>query len=186
MAEVLFDFDGILEGIDDRAYEARACARERADGLWEGWLEFVPMDGSAALRTGRETTQPDRANLEYWASGLTDSYLDGALLRVLRPTPTVRSRSTSIGRPAFDEPAALGSPSLETVQAAPRAVLDPFAVYAEGDEILTQQLDALSDGQLRAIVRAYGLSNASVDALNTMDKPALMGTIVAAVRRGAA
>ena len=88
MKEVLFDFDGIIEGIDHRSYEARACGRERTDGMWEGWLEFVPMDGTRSLQTGRETTQHDRANLEYWASGLTSSYLDGALLRILRSPPT--------------------------------------------------------------------------------------------------
>jgi hypothetical protein len=85
MAEVLVKFEGTVTGIDERAYEARACGRERTDGLWEGWLEFVPNDGTAALRTGRETTQPNRDDLVYWATGLTAGYLDGALLRTLRP-----------------------------------------------------------------------------------------------------
>jgi len=51
-------------------------------GTWEGWLDFVPL--SAVLpsrRTGRETTQPDRAALEYWATGLEPLYLAGAFER---------------------------------------------------------------------------------------------------------
>jgi hypothetical protein len=55
---------------------------ERVGGTWEGWIDFVPL--SAALpsrRTGRETTQPDRAALEYWATGLEPLYLAGAFER---------------------------------------------------------------------------------------------------------
>ncbi|HET6863131.1 MAG TPA: hypothetical protein VFH91_08780 [Pyrinomonadaceae bacterium] len=55
---------------------------ERVGGKWEGWIDFVPL--SAALpskRTGRETTQPDRAALEYWATGLEPLYLAGAFER---------------------------------------------------------------------------------------------------------
>jgi hypothetical protein len=36
--------------------------------------------------------------------------------------------------------------------------MDPFAVYAEGPNILRQQLNALSAPQLRAIARTYGLA----------------------------
>ena len=56
----------------------------RTDGTWEGRLEFVPL--SAALstrRTGRETTQPDPAALEYWATGLEPLYLAGAFERAV-------------------------------------------------------------------------------------------------------
>jgi hypothetical protein len=33
------------------------------------------------LRTERETTQPDKAVLEYWATGLEPIYFEGALAR---------------------------------------------------------------------------------------------------------
>jgi hypothetical protein len=53
-----------------------------SSGPWEGWIEFVPVDGAvASRRTGRETTQPDRVALEYWATGLQPLYLLGAFER---------------------------------------------------------------------------------------------------------
>jgi hypothetical protein len=73
------------------AYRARVYGEERSDGSWKGWLEFVP-EGTASLQPGRrcrteqETTQPDRAALEYWAGGLEPIYLEGALARALRNT----------------------------------------------------------------------------------------------------
>jgi len=185
MSEVLVEFEGTVTGIDERAYEARACGRERADGLWEGWLEFAPLDGSTVLRTGRETTQPSRGDAIYWATGLTINYLDGALLRILRPTPVVQPRPTR-AVPAYSEPAEPGTPATEAVRAIPRAVLDPFAVYAEGDHILRQQLNALSEGQLRIIIKAYGLTSADPSELDEITKPTLIGLIMMAVSRRAA
>lgn len=65
-----------------RLYDALIYGEPRADGTWEGWIEFRPVDGtSAALRTGRETTQPDRAALTYWATGLEPLYFAGAFER---------------------------------------------------------------------------------------------------------
>jgi len=58
--------------------------RRRADdGLWEGWIEFRLSDGSATLRTGRETVQSNLQSLKYWATGLEPTYLDGALARAI-------------------------------------------------------------------------------------------------------
>jgi len=59
--------------------------RERAYGrpgenLWLGWIAFTNEAG-AAVETEIETTQPDRAALEYWTSGIEPIYLDGALAR---------------------------------------------------------------------------------------------------------
>jgi hypothetical protein len=61
-------------------YTARAYGEERADGNREGWLEFHSAAG-AVRRTERETTQPGREALAYWASGLEPVYLDGAFTR---------------------------------------------------------------------------------------------------------
>lgn len=55
---------------------------EVVGNTWEGWIDFVPL--SAVLpsrRTARETTQPDRNALEYWATGLEPLYLAGAFER---------------------------------------------------------------------------------------------------------
>jgi hypothetical protein len=60
-----------------------AYGQARSDGTWIGWLTFTPRGKSsgAVLRTGHETTQPSRADLAYWASGLDPVYLEGALQR---------------------------------------------------------------------------------------------------------
>ena len=63
-------------------YDVLVYGEPRADGTWEGWLEFHPLSAALrARRTGRETTQPDRAALEYWATGLEPLYLNGAFER---------------------------------------------------------------------------------------------------------
>ena len=68
---------------DERGtFHALVMARERSDGTWEGWLEFVPTDtDSCRYATGIETRQHDRVTMERWASGLTAVYADGALAR---------------------------------------------------------------------------------------------------------
>lgn len=62
-------------------YEALVYGEPRPDGTWIGWLEFLPMTGGRVLRTGRETSQPNRDALEYWAGGLEPLYLEGAVER---------------------------------------------------------------------------------------------------------
>ena len=66
-------------------YVVWICAEERLDGTWEGWLEFHPtVPGQPILRTDQETSQPNRAAIEYWADGLEPIYLEGALARAQR------------------------------------------------------------------------------------------------------
>jgi hypothetical protein len=63
-------------------YTARICGLERADGTWEGWIEFHPTDATQPiLSTDQETSQPNRAAPEYWADGLEPIYLEGAIAR---------------------------------------------------------------------------------------------------------
>ena len=70
----------ILE--DSTAYAVFICGEERSDGTWAGWLEFHPTNSAQpALSTDQETSQPNRAALEYWATGLEPAYLEGALAR---------------------------------------------------------------------------------------------------------
>jgi hypothetical protein len=68
---------------DERGtFHALVMARERNDGSWEGWLEFVPQaEASGRYATPIETRQHDRVTMERWASGLTVVYADGALAR---------------------------------------------------------------------------------------------------------
>ena len=154
MAEVLVEFDAAFPGSDGANYAPRACARLGDDGLWEGWIEFTDLDTGTAIRTGRETTQPTRDDAMYWATGLTRVYLEGALARALGPVhPPEQSRvhvEPTFYRPA-PEPATVERPL------APRAVLDPFEVYAQGERVLRQELSALGVDHLHTIIRAYGL-----------------------------
>ena len=38
-------------------YYASIAAEQRLDGIWEAWLEYVPLDESDPLVTPTETTQ---------------------------------------------------------------------------------------------------------------------------------
>jgi len=83
--DVLHDF-GIFRTPGGEAFHARACGVAMDDGLWHGWLEFEPLEGGGApvLRSPRETTQPNRTDAVYWATGLSAVYLEGALERAIR------------------------------------------------------------------------------------------------------
>ncbi len=71
---------------DGHEYRARAMGRIRRDGTWIGWLEFRPVgSGGLVRRTLRETTQPSLEALRYWALGLNEIYLEGALRRTAVP-----------------------------------------------------------------------------------------------------
>jgi hypothetical protein len=69
-------------------YVVRVYGRERSDGTWEGWLEFVAVGAAQVLRTGRETTHSSREDLAYWATGLGAAYLEGAFARARRDLST--------------------------------------------------------------------------------------------------
>jgi len=85
MAEFVQEFSTRIAGDDGTLYAAKADAEARADGTWTGWLEFHPAaGGKASLKTGQETSQPNRMTIEYWASGLEPVYLEGAFVRARR------------------------------------------------------------------------------------------------------
>ena len=85
MSDVLIhEFTMRARDPDGHLYRARAIGRERDDRTWVGWIEFTPIGGGIVRRSPRETTQPNRAALVYWAYGLDEVYLDGALERALR------------------------------------------------------------------------------------------------------
>jgi len=154
MAEVLVEFDAAFQGSNGAKYSPRACTKAADDGRWEGWLEFSDLDTGAVIRTARETIQPTRDDVMYWATGLTRVYLEGALARAL--TPARRSEPLRVDvDPAFDGPAPVEVPA--DVPRTARAVLDPFEVYAQGERVLRQELSALDIDHLRAIVQAHGL-----------------------------
>ena len=145
MSDILVKFDEPISAPNGEAYFAQASGREVTGGLWEGWLEFAPVsDGLATLDSGRETTQPNRMNLEYWAQGLTKVYLEGALARAL-------ARASGGYASAPSETMNFGGGSRRSATPTPRRapissrpILDPFEVYSQGEGILRSQLGGLS------------------------------------------
>src|SRR5262245_31463884 len=177
MAEVFVEFSEPVMSKNGRIFTARACGSELDHHLWQGWLEFLPADGGAAIRSNRETTQPNRQDTEYWATGLTPIYLEGALERALNPLP----RST---QPIVSSPV-LPAPPKETNASPPahEGVLNPFSVYRhKGESMLRSQLSALSGWHLVNIIDAYALSEQRTAALESTPASVLVELIVSAVR----
>lgn len=176
MAEVILSYEGRVSGQDGQGYSVQACGRPFNGTVWEGWLEFIPDDGAAALRTGRETTQPNREDLEYWASGLEMVYLEGALRRALGPERVVET-PVAAEQPVFDRPA----PHEPPAQNGPHAALDPHHIHhSQGTEVLRQQLKALEMWQLRNVAIVH--TSVSESEAEDMDREALTAVIVEAVR----
>lgn len=79
MREIIVPYAYIVSSPDGSAYRARVIGHERADGIWEGVIEFA--SNRRRLITRVETTQPNAGALEYWATGLEDVYVENALTR---------------------------------------------------------------------------------------------------------
>ena len=65
-------------------YQVSVYGMERKDGTWSGWLQFRHPKTGVTTKTGQETSQPNRDALAYWATGVEDVYLEGALRRAER------------------------------------------------------------------------------------------------------
>jgi hypothetical protein len=170
MAETLLQYQQPVTAPDGTQYEARACGGPMpSGGLWQGWIEFVPLAGGEPIRTPRETTQPNRVDTEYWATGVSPVYLEGALQRAL----TKRTKTIPLPTP----PAVFPGP------APPSSVLNPFSVYGKGEPLLRSQLSALSSWHLVNIILAYELSDQGVAVLNSLPARQLIEIILSGVRK---
>jgi hypothetical protein len=186
MAEVIHVFEGPVL-INGKPYTVQVCGRPNGH-MWDGWIEFIPADGGDVRRSARETTQPDRAALEYWSGGLSGTYLEGSFARTIQPPPA--KVPAVLARPHFDAPAPPrigfdGAVHPHLAEGLPRvaghAVLDPFSVGAKGEDLLRRELGALRHWHLRNIAHAYGLADESMD-LEALSEPELVDLIVAAVQ----
>jgi hypothetical protein len=164
MAETLLQYRKLVRAPDGRKYTARACGRAMPGGPWQAWIEFVPTAGGPPIRTTRETTQPNRVDTVYWATGLSLVYLEGALHRAL-------SRPVDIW----------GLPSPRAVCSEP-AVLNPFSVYQKGEALLSSRLSVLSTWHLVNIAVRYGLTALDRAVLHRLPAPRLVEMIVLGVR----
>ena len=179
MAQTLIRFDTPVYDRDGRQYDVRACGRERENGQWEAWLEFVDVRTGEVLRTQRETTQPNLTDTNYWATGLTPVYLEGALERILY-SPALREPEP-LPAPHFDGPAprtrAKASPMSDR-----EPVLDPFSVYEKNPEQLARELTALRGFHLRQIIRDFELVDEREVPLEGLTEPQLGSLILQRVR----
>ena len=162
MERVLLTYRVTLATPSGRTYRPRACGRARSDGTWEGWLEFLPDDATPIVRSGRETSQPNLVDLEYWATGVTPIFLEGALERALVPAFT-HAIAGATGPPVSVP------------------VLDPFAAFAKGHLHLWTQLRGRSPRYLQQIIRTYRLASEG-DLVEVMTSRDLTEFIIAAVR----
>jgi hypothetical protein len=81
MAELIHRHSTHVRIPEGRIYTANIYGERQPDGAWIGWLEFEDRDGRVVLRTPRETSQPTREALDYWAGGLEPIYVEGAFRR---------------------------------------------------------------------------------------------------------
>ncbi|HEY7446991.1 MAG TPA: hypothetical protein VH702_02525 [Vicinamibacterales bacterium] len=179
MSEVLLEYPSAVTAADGRTFRARACASELPTGLWQGWIEFLPDDESELpRRSPRETTQPNRTDTHYWATGLTPIYLEGALKRALA-APRVITAPPAL-TPIFDDPAPASVIATEPERV---SAVDPFSLYEKGEMLLRQELGALATWRLLNLVEVYGLSTKPVEELSRLPREALFNLIVAGVKR---
>jgi hypothetical protein len=150
MAEVLVNFTEPIKSKSGDLYYGRVLGKPAADGLWEGWLDFSLAGSDEVVSTRRETEQRNRNDLRYWAQGLTMAYLQGALERARSPAtiqlkaePRVLVEST----PKPNPPRPVVVPK--------RIILDPFQTYVQGEDLLRNQLYALSHDDLQNIIEGY-------------------------------
>ena len=177
MAEVFVSFDTPI-GNELGTFHARVVGRHAEDGMWDGWLEFVPIDGNSDVVVGPvESRQPERHDLAYWASGLTPVFLEGALRRAQRPL-NVRVRTVEL--PSSDVPAQKTVTTTRVMSPGPEPVLDPFDVGGRNPDILKQELGALNRPRLLNIIVAYDLNPGGED-IAWMSERQLIQFIVTAV-----
>lgn len=176
MAEVLLEFAEAITSEEGKNYTARACGSEMPDGRWQGWIEFLPLGPGDPVRSSRETTQPNRRDTEYWASGLTYVYLEGSLRRALKPL--ARPIAPDVLPPLFDGPA-----PTPVAPSTTESVLDPFSVYRKGEALLRRQLSALAGWHLVNIIRRYELSDEDPAILSAAEPGRLVELIIDAVRQ---
>jgi len=82
----------------------------------------------------------------------------------------------------FDAPA---SPARQPAVRGPHAILDPFAVYAQGEHMLRRQLLALSADQLSNVILAYSLGDPIVPNSSPVDTAQRVEEVIATVRQRA-
>src|SRR5215204_4022311 len=89
MSEVIAHLDHTVVDHSGRKYYVNVASEPTADGQWEAWLEFLPLDDTDPLLTDTETTQPTHSAVAHWAMTLGETYVQGAFERAT-PQDSVR------------------------------------------------------------------------------------------------
>jgi hypothetical protein len=148
MSELITELDYRVVDNKGSEYYVSVAAEMTADGRWEAWLEFVPLDDSDVLLTPTETHQATRAAVEHWAAALSQVYVESAFSRAM-PAATVPTSTRVVARVIAPD----------TAVSAPTH-LDPFALMTQGKAVLRAALRPLSRAQLLAVISTYGLNPA--------------------------
>jgi len=149
MSEIIEHLPYTMADLQGREYYVSVAGNRRADGEWEGWLEFVPLDESDALITPTETTQTNRGALQHWAEALTEAYLQGAFARAVTATAAIIEPRVVARR--VNQAAAVAA----TVD-----LPDPFRLFIEGREAMRARLNAWPRATLLNIIAASNLNPA--------------------------
>jgi hypothetical protein len=90
MVHFVMQYSQVLVSPEHNDYVARVYAATHSEGRWDGWFVFFPLHGGREVATDRETTQSSLAAVSYWASGISTTYLEGALQRARALLPEAR------------------------------------------------------------------------------------------------
>jgi hypothetical protein len=163
VSEINADLTKTVISPNGHEYRVRMAGEQLPDGIWEAWLEFIPIDDSLdVLLTRTETTQPSQADVVRWSDTLTDVYIQGAFTRAV---------SASNGRRIL-----VSDPTM----AAGEAALDPFEVLRRGRAALRARLRVRSRSELLAIIARCDLNPANKDLSQLSDVQLVTFIITAA------
>jgi hypothetical protein len=165
MPEIIADLEATVVSPHDAEYYVQIVGERMSNGVWEAWLEFVPLDDTLnVLITKTETTQSTREDVVRWSETLTATYVQGAFARALQP----RGGRTLVRR-------------YVTTAADVLVPLDPFELIALlGKAALRARLRVLSRPELLAMIRKYDL-NPGRKSLTRLSDAQLVTFIVTAV-----
>jgi hypothetical protein len=169
VSELIADLPYRIIDTTGNEFYVSVAGEPRVDGLWEGWLEYVPVDESEPLLTPTETTQSTRAALVHWAEALTDTYVQGAFGRAVRSTPDVDVRGIVASR---IPPVAPSTPVTD--------LPDPFLLFQHAPATMRTRLGALPRPMLLDIIAEFGL-NPAQNSLSWLRDHQLVTFIVTAV-----
>ena len=148
---------------DDRWFRPRAYGEPRADGLWDGWLVFFPLDPGLVIASNRETTQSSFAALVDWAAAVSAVYLEGALDRAVSLAADVPAVITDLLNAEYEA-------LTEAEQHETAAELERVAARADqaAADIARDDADRLRDQRLTAEATVAGQQEAAANQAATV------------------